>query len=191
MVLYMPPVLTSTTCSRMNPCESGFKECIQQHSKRQKLLAVEEFIAELFPFSHYIYCCDSFLLWCDEVVLSLEDVQQGDPLGPPLFCLTIHKLSNKLCSEYVTFYLHSDKVGGSCEDVVKDLLMIEEEAGYLGLKLNQNKSELICPDPTTRRTVLSAFPGLQVVDTDDATLLESPLGGHKCVSKHISEKVNV
>ena len=64
--------------------------------------------------------------------------------------------------------------------------------GYLGVKLNQNKSKLICSDPTTRGIVLSAFPGLQVVNIDDATLLGFPLGGgHEWVSKHIGEKVNV
>ena len=69
--------------------------------------------------------------------------------------------------------------------------MIEEEAGYLSLKLNQNKSKLICSDPTTRSIVLSASSGLQVVDTDGATILGSPFGGHECVSRNIGEKANV
>ena len=29
------------------------------------------------------------------------------------------------------------------------------------------------------------------MNTDDATLLGSPLGDHECVSRHIGEKVNV
>ena len=96
--------------------------------------------------------------------MSSEGVQQGNPLGPLLFSLTISKLCNKLSSEYVTFYFADGTVGGSCEDAVKAPLMIEEEAGYLGPKLNQKRSELICSDPTTRGIVLSAFPGLQVVN---------------------------
>ena len=83
------------------------------------------------------------------------------------------------------------KVGGNCEDVVKDLLMIGEEAGYLGLKLNPRYSALICSDPTARGNVLSAFSGSQVVNKDDATLLGSPLGSHECVSRNICEKANV
>ena len=109
------------------------------------LLAVEEFIPDLLSFVHSVYSSDSFLLWDDMLVLSSEGVQQGDQLGPLLFCLTIHKLCNKLPSDFSTFYVDDGTFGRNQEHVVKDLLMIEEEAGTLGLELNGRKTELICP----------------------------------------------
>ena len=44
--------------------------------------AVEEYIPELLPFVHSVYCSSSFLSWGNEVLLSSEGVQQGDPMGP-------------------------------------------------------------------------------------------------------------
>ena len=88
-------------------------------------------------------CDSSSLMWGDEVVESAEGVQQGDPLGPLLFCLSIHKMAAKLKSELAIFYLDDGTLGGNWEDVVNDMKMIEDEARDLGLLLNRSKTELI------------------------------------------------
>ena len=44
------------------------------------LLAAEEFIPELHLFVHSSYCQSSYLMWENDVLLSTEGVQQGDPL---------------------------------------------------------------------------------------------------------------
>ena len=97
-------------------------------------------------------------------MVSSEGVQQGDTLGTLLFCLTIHKLCNKLKSEFSTFYLDDGKLGGNCDDVINDLMMIR--GWYQGL-------------------VLSVFPGLPIVNMEDATLLGSLLGKSTCVDRCI------
>ena len=132
------------------------------------LLAVEEFTPDLLPHIHSVYSSDSFLLWGDEMVLSSEGVQHGDPLGPLLFCLTIHKLCNKLPYDFATFYMDDGTFGRNQEHVVKDLLVIEEEAGILGLELKCRKTELICSDTKLRGIVLSAFLGLLVENVNDS-----------------------
>jgi len=38
------------------------------------------------------YSCGSVLQFNEYVIMSEEGPQQGDPLGPMLFCLTIHPL---------------------------------------------------------------------------------------------------
>ena len=119
---------------------------------------------------------------------SSERVQQGNPLGPLLFCLTINKLCGKLKPDFVIFYLDDGTVGGERDKVIRDLLTIEEEAGLVGLQLNWLKTELICPDPTTRGLILSAFPGIRVLNMEAAPLLGSPLGGISCVDGCIREK---
>ena len=69
---------------------------------RDKMLcAVEEYIPELLPFVHSVYGSSSYLSLGNEVLLSSEGVQQGDPMGYLLFVLTIHKLSAKMRSEFV------------------------------------------------------------------------------------------
>ena len=45
-------------------------------------------------------------------------VQQGDPLGPLLFCLSIHDLMLELKSEFRAFYLDDGIPGGSVAEVL-------------------------------------------------------------------------
>ena len=69
-------------------------------------------------------------------VSSAEGIQQGDPLGPMLFCLGIHNLVSSLSSEFTVFYLDDGTIGGSFEDFESDLLKIENQGKALGLFLN-------------------------------------------------------
>ena len=78
-------------------------------------------VAELVPdFVYSVYYKPSSLFWGDKILQSSEGVQQGDPLGPFLFCLTIHYLTLQLRSEFCVFYLDDGTVGGSMEDVLQD-----------------------------------------------------------------------
>ena len=94
------------------------------------------------------------------VIQSAEGVQQGDPMGPLLFCLSIQQLVYKLQSELVLFYLDDGTIAGSLQDVLADLRLIEFEASKLGLELNHSKSEVICDQPSVQEAMLSEVPGL-------------------------------
>ena len=125
-----------------------FRNAFNSVRRDKMLLAVEEFIPELLPFVHPAYWESTSLMWDSEEVHSSEGVQQGDPLGPLLFCLSIHKLWGKLKSELAVFYLDDGTLGGNWEEVLSDLRLIEEEASELGLELNRSNTELICSDHT-------------------------------------------
>lgn len=64
-------------------------------------------------FVHSAYTSPSTLFWKDMAIQSAEGVQQGGPLGPLLFCLTIHSYAatSVLKSELCLFYLDDDKLG--------------------------------------------------------------------------------
>ena len=125
--------------------------------------------------------------FCENHILeSAEGVQQGDPLGPLLFCLTIQSLILKLQSEFNVFYLNDGTIGGSVED---DLQLVEDEAGLAGLKLNHAKSELICDDVCARDAVMSAFSGLQVIAREQATLLGTPIGSVDLINSILTLKL--
>ena len=66
-------------------------------------------------------------------------------------------------------------LGGACDDVLRDLKMVEDVAGQLGLQLNRGKSEVACRDPHTLKSFSSAAPGVCVISPEDVTLLGSPL----------------
>ena len=67
--------------------------------RRDKVLeAVRNLAPDVYPLAHSSYSTSSSLLWGDKVIQSHEGVQQGDPLGPLLFCLAIHCHCEQLVS---------------------------------------------------------------------------------------------
>ena len=108
------------------------------------LKAMEEYIPELLPFVYAAYSAPSVLLWDGEQVLSAEGVQQGDRLGPLLFCLFIHKIVSSLSSEFIVFYLDDGTLGGSFEDLQADLHRIEVEGQALEIiSVSQNRDVFV------------------------------------------------
>ena len=88
--------------------------------------------------------------------MSTEGAQQGHPLGPLLFCLSIHRHCTSLKSAFCVIYLDDVTIGGYLQNNLHDLNVIKE-VKVLGLSLNKEKSEIICEDATVRE-VLSFVP---------------------------------
>ena len=159
--------------------------------RRDKMLeAVRESAPSLYPFIHSAYEKPSTLFCGDCTIQSSEGVQQGDPLGPFLFCLTIHPMVMSVQSEFRIFYMDDGTLGGHVDEVLRDLKLIEVEAAKLGLVLNRHKSELICEDPSTRDEMLEEAPGLQFVSHEKAELLGAPIGGNQATDKIIQGKID-
>ena len=113
--------------------------------RRDKMLgAVSEHVSELYPFVHSAYSAPSSLFWGENTIQSAEGVQQGDPLGPLLFCLSIHHMCTLLESKFSLFYLDDGTLGGSRDDLMHHLEVVEQEGAEVGLWLNKGKSEIIC-----------------------------------------------
>ena len=145
--------------------------------RRDKILgAVERHIPDLLPFVHSAYSSPSNLQWDDVQVPSAEGIQQGDPIGPLLFCITIHDLVSSLQSEFNVFYLDDGTIGGTLDCLAADLRTIHEKGQELGLHINVRKSEVIAKDMSAVQGLLSNFPGLQRISPENAVLLGSPLG---------------
>ena len=94
-------------------------------------------------------------------------------------------------SELCIFYLDDGTLGGKVEDVVQDLDLIVHKGAELGLHLNPQKLEIVCHDDTSRGLVLNALPGAQVIDSDNATLLGSPIGDVACISAILEDKIGM
>ena len=155
--------------------------------RRDKMLqAVQNFTPDLLPFVHVSYSSPSSLFWGDKTIQSAEGVQQGDPLGPLLFCLTIHPVVSQLKSELCVWYLDDSTIGGPAEDVKHDLEVIVREGAALGLHLNERKSEVIGDNLTARDSILLSIPEAQTTDPESAFLLGSPIGDTRSTSDAIS-----
>ena len=168
-----------------------FKNAFNSLRRDKMLLAVRELAPALYPFVHSSYSSPSSLFWHNSVLQSSEGVQQGDPLGPLLFCLSIHGLCSQLRSEFNVWYLDDGSVGGTLEDISHDLEIVQRAGSELGLHLNRQKSEVICTNPATAVPILSAIPGAQVVDPARATLLGSPIGDVASITSVINDKIRL
>jgi hypothetical protein len=160
--------------------------------RRDKVLdAVREHVPELLPFVYSAYSSPSSLFWGVKVIQSAEGVQQGDPLGPLLFCLGIHHMCTQLESESSLFYLDDGTLGGTVDDLKRDLDLVDREGAEIGLRLNREKSEIVCADCDTSNAILPSLQGAQVVYPAKATLLGSLIRDLSSVSDVLRTKADM
>ena len=102
-----------------------FKNAFNFVWQDKMLEAVQELAPDICPLVHSAYSSSSSLLWGDKIIQSEEGVEQEDPLGPLLFCLTLHHHCRQLHSPLGVMYLDDVSLGGSVEDVLHDLDIIK------------------------------------------------------------------
>ena len=166
-----------------------FKNAFNSIRRDKMLYAVLEKAPQIFPLAFAAYQLPSFLFFGNHIIHSAEGVQQGDPLGPLLFCLTIHDLIGELKSEFKVFYLDDGTLGGTLDDVQSDLLHLERVASEFNLFLNHSKSEIICNDEQSKLEMLSRFPSLHPTVPSRAILLGSPIGGTEAINEVWESKI--
>src|SRR2546425_508310 len=86
----------------------------------------------LLPLISYSYGTPSSLWLGEEILTSDEGVQQGDPLGPLLFSLTLHLLLSGHGDAFVCGYLDDVGMGDKVSDLVSHVHTLEKEAKTLG-----------------------------------------------------------
>lgn len=98
----------------------------------------------------YCYSGQPLLHFGDDVIYSCTGVQQGDPLGPLGFALTLHPVIKQIKAEAPSlimnaWYLDDGTLMGQ-PDVLSTALWVVERVGpSLGLHLNHTKSLLFVP----------------------------------------------
>ena len=168
-----------------------FRNAFYSVCRDKMLSAVLDLAPELYQFVYSAYSAPSSLYWGDKILLSQERIQQGNPLGPLLFCLVIFRIQSRLVSQLRLLYLDDITLGGSLAQIEHDLQVIEEESSDLGLILNHRKSEIICGDSETHRSLQPLIPGTKLVSPSDATLLGSSVGDISSISSTISENTSL
>ena len=150
--------------------------------RRDRLLEViKSELPELYPFIWQAYSSSSTLFFGDILIQFASGVQQGDPLGPALFSLSIHSLASSLSSKVNIWYLDDGTIGGSTEEVVRDFNTILQSSSSFGLELNESKCEVIfggmdevCSTSALEQ-IHSVAPNICVIQPHEATLLGAPL----------------
>ncbi|XP_026459935.1 uncharacterized protein LOC113360664 [Papaver somniferum] len=119
-------------------------------------------------------------LYYDQYILSSTlGVQQGDPLGPLMFTLTLHPLVKFIASQckldLQAWYLDNGTIIGDTLEVAKALHIIETEGPGRGLHLNVKKTEVFWPSIDPRSTADGVFPRDIGRPTNGVELLGGPV----------------
>ena len=113
-------------------------------SRSSFLAAVVTHFPGAFNYIKLAYDQPSTLLCQNQSLLSAEGAQQGDPLGPLLFCLAIQPIISRLKCPLNVWYLDDGTIGGTLTHVLSDFATIKEESQKIGLEVNVAKSEMFC-----------------------------------------------
>ena len=136
------------------------------------LAAVAERLPRLYRFCHLAYHTTTSLIFGDFEIGSAEGGQQGDPMGPLLFCLALQPVLDLLDCPLRIAYMDDITLGGHADSVARAVETVAEKGALLGLMLNRSKCEVI---GSPQSVVLPAFENFSVVESDSASLLGSPL----------------
>ena len=150
------------------------------------LEVIESTLPDIYDYVQASYADASSLRFGSHVVVSDEGVQQGDPLGPLLFCAVIHPLLTNCKAELRIGFLDDITIGGEVETVAADVDSLRMRASNLGLQLNVQKCEAIGSTPPL--CLPDSLAGFRVLGAADASLLGSPLlpgpATDACLSSH-------
>ena len=90
--------------------------------------AVSASVPEIYNYVHASYATSSNLSFGDHIIPSDEGVQQGDPLGPLLFCITIHPLLSSCAAELRLGYLDDITLGGDTKLLGTEVKKLRQNA---------------------------------------------------------------
>ncbi|XP_065315669.1 uncharacterized protein LOC135924537 [Gordionus sp. m RMFG-2023] len=169
-------------------CKIDFKNAFNTISRSS---ALESFYDNFPQYSRIVdiwYSNSTPLIFNGYVIYSEEGVQQGDPLGPILFCLAIHNMMKDLKSDFDLdlnlWYLDDGTLCGNQHQISKALFHLERECPKIGLELNKTKIEICILNP---EIPLDSFKDYNIIEIDDIQLLGSPLLNNKISEKTIDK----
>ena len=170
--------------------ECAAEECAANFNGVHAMDQCATFFPELLPWVLWCYGSHTSLWHPMGQISSQSGAQQGDPLGPMLFTLVLHKLVTSIdadddCLQLLleAWYLDDGVLAGERSAVIHALHLIEDLGPHLGLYIIFSKCELFS------RSGNSLFP--PVVKSSllpNLDILGAPIGDFVHCSRFIAEK---
>ena len=158
-----------------------FENAFNMLYRKFMLGEVRDICPELFPLLQQAYRLVSNLYFADDPLLSQRGYQQGDPLGPPGFCIGIMRMTHSLLSRFNGWYLDDGTIGDELSTVLVDIQKVLSFYDVSGLRLNPKKCEVFfinaTPDEESHMyaEISALLPGIKKVDESSLELLGSPV----------------
>jgi hypothetical protein len=167
-----------------------FRNAFNNISRERFLNLVTTAFPDISHWAWFCYSVPSSLWFFEEPISSEEGVQQGDPLGPMLFALALHRLILDINARVPNldlncWYLDDGIIGGTADQISRVIALIDEHGPQSGLYLAQTKSELIFHAPP----VSDPFPTSFLRRYSDFDLLGTPIGSDSYVHDWLQRKV--
>lgn len=166
-----------------------FTNAFNTLSREEMLNVIHNELPELYPFIDSCYSDPSFLRFGQYTIISDEGPQQGDPLGPLLFCTTAMSLVKRIKSQCNVWYMDDGTMGGDVDTLLTDFLMLIEKGREIGLVVNVAKCEIITNDDEVVQKFKAIAPDISHVRPASAMLLGAPIGGEQCVDEILAGKL--
>ena len=172
-------LMSSSPSSSCWTLQLDFSNAFNNISRVSMFAQFRQHIPPLAAWMESCFSCQPLLHLGRDSILSCCGVQQGDPLGPLGFALTLQPFIEKIKAEVPglslnAWYIDDGTLVGSPEDLAVALRIVEEEGPALGLHVNHSKSLLFIPPDAdaSQSTLLADIP----IARRGFTLLGCPIG---------------
>ena len=135
------------------------------------LESIKQSVPGIYSFCLLSFSNDSVLKFGSRQIISRKGIQQGDPLGPLLSCLTIHPILRELASPFTIGFMDDITIRGLEPLVAIDVKHINTIGATIGLNLNFIKCEQINKSSTLTFEPIGQFPHCAI---NNAILLGAP-----------------
>jgi hypothetical protein len=158
-----------------------FKNAFNSITRDNMLKQVASIVPQLYAFLYQCYIETTLLTFGQELIHSETGCQQGDRLGPPVFCLSIQPMISTLSSELNAWYMDDGTLVGEVNQVVEDLQKVLTFSSKLGLDLHASKCEIFLLNHGEQNPVYTVtklqqlLSGLKILTAQDVTLLGAPI----------------
>ena len=127
-----------------------FTNAFNSISRQAMFVEFRRHLPGLSAWMESCYSCQPLLHLGQDIIHSCCGVQQGDPLGPLGFALTLHPIIERIRAEVPSlalnaWYLDDGTLVGPPGDLSAALHIVESEGPSVGLHLNREKSLLFIP----------------------------------------------
>ncbi|OWA54844.1 hypothetical protein BV898_19237 [Hypsibius exemplaris] len=158
-----------------------FKNAFNTVHRNKLLAAARNHLPEYYALVDQMYRHRTELFFGEHVLPSESGVQQGDPLGPLLFCLVTRGLSGAMRARLNAWYLDDFTLGDTVDVVLEDLQSVMRMGSDIGLEFNLAKCEAFVfaedvADCQEARAAIHQFaPTISFPGPEELSLLGAPL----------------